>query len=71
MPKGRNMTYDETSKSRITPRQAVRELDNHGVTASVRGNYVIECDTGNLERIVEIGRDGCVSGRTILDWMGY
>jgi len=65
------MTYDETSKSRITPRQAIRELDNHSVSASVRGNYVIETDTGNLERVVEIGRDGYVSGRTVLDWLGY
>ena len=65
------MTYYETSKSRITPRQAIAELNTHGVPAPVRGNYVVESDTGNDERIVEIGRDGCVSGRTVLDWLGY
>lgn len=70
-PEERNdpMTYDEAMESRVTLRQALRELQGHGFTARQDGNRIIDCDSGEV--VASVGRDGLLSGADILFWLGY
>ena len=72
------MTYDETEGARVPLKRAMREIMAHGSEAFISGHIVdgkripthlVEFDTE--EKIAAVGRDGCVNGRDILDWLGY
>ena len=63
------MTYSETRTSRINPSAAIRELADHGISALVRGDHIVESDSD--ENIVKIDKHGLVKGRAVLDWLGY
>ena len=63
------MTYDDTRLARITTKRAIREMRDHDAKTEIRGKWIVCSYT--YEKIVKIGRDDCVSGRTVLDWLGY
>jgi hypothetical protein len=75
------MTFEEAYEARVTPRDAIRELSRHYVTAHVHGDALVAwgpdmvCHTdGSITDDLHefaIGRDGLVSGKAILDWLGY
>ncbi len=73
------MDYDTAYKSRFSPKRVMAELTRNGFHSSLFGNYVeTSCESvdrdGNV--IVEIkqfhvGKDGKISGKLVLDWLGY
>lgn len=73
------MDYDTACESRLTPRRVMAELSRNGFDSSFYGDYVetsCEAFDENGVRHVEImhfpvGRDGRISGKDVLDWLGY
>jgi hypothetical protein len=75
------MTFEEAYEARVTVAQATRELRKHYITAHVHGDALVACghdmvvhtDGSISDDLHEfaIGRDGLVSGKAILDWLGY
>jgi len=63
------MTFDEAIEARVTPKQAMRELFEHGANATLCDGRILVVDID--EDVIVIGKDGMVSGRAVLEWLGY
>ena len=68
------MTYEEAIESRVTLEEGRRELIAHGVEADILDNHLFAWEHGAKDStMIRFSRDASlmVSGREILDWLGY
>jgi hypothetical protein len=73
------MDYDTACESRFTPRRVMAELSRNGFDSFVVGDHVeTSCEIvdrdGRITTEIKhftVGRDGRISGKEVLDWLGY
>ena len=71
------MTYEQATENDVSMEQARREIIAHGMNADILDHHLFAWEgNGSFEQAsdcIRFGRndDGTVSGREVLEWLGY
>jgi hypothetical protein len=65
------MTYEQACAERMTPRCVANEIKAHGLPVIVHPNGNVLAGFDDDNRAFCVGRDGRISGREVLEWLGY
>jgi hypothetical protein len=65
------MTYEQACEERLTPRAVINEIRAHGLPAFTHNGDCVHAGFEDDRKAFPVANDGRISGRAVLNWLGY